>query len=389
MAKVLNHNNDSRNFDSEPVTASETQELHQDIQSNTTGSLTSNTAANPSSRPIINPTPVRHDLPTGGVASLPHSESSFNPFTGAVPDQPVRKKTPDWVVGLSALGAIAVVFGVAQVIYRPQEAIYRPRVGISRFVPVAESLTKPQTQVANPTAPAGWQVRQTPSGATSFIPAATDRLTVEPGVSESAAYTTSGNGTRLDGTRRPYVDTVSFSDLTKVQVAPGRYEWTGTWEGEGYDRVLDRNERLVSPREGGNDIHLRISLDTTVTDPTKPNLFITVQSDQDLTNQLTNLSAFRVDSETGATLERKDFGQLPPYYDVTVTRSGGFGGTETKTLNPLGTTTFAYHVSPKDLASNFSLNLEGINQLYNQRLMEIYDLEAQGWIVKEVPAPNS
>jgi hypothetical protein len=338
--------------------------------------------------------------PAGGAAALQPEgvDYAYRQFDG-VEERP-QERVPGWLLGL---GAVAIALGGWYFLQRPPEAIYRPRIGIARFLPMAEALSKTRSQAIAPSAPAGWREVPVAGVGTTYVPSSQDRLKVDVGVPSQARLTdensgqagvvatsgvTSAAGAPLDGTRHPYVNDVNFSNLLKNQVAPGRYEWTGIWRGEGYDRELEPAERLTARREGGADIHLKVVVDTKITDPSKPNLFVTVQSEQDENNQLTNLSAFRYDA-AGATLERKDFGQLLPFYDVTVTRNGGFAGTETKTLEPLGTTTFEYHVSPKDLASNFFLELRGVNQFYNQRLMEIYELESQGWQVKEVPPPSA
>lgn len=189
----------------------------------------------------------------------------------------------------------------------------------------------------------------------------------------------------LDGTRHPYVSDISKSDLAQDSHNPNHYSWKGVWQGEGYNRVLDQNHHLVAERENSVDIHLSISLDTGITDATKPNLIITVKSDQDKTAQLTNISAFQIDAKTGKTLDRQDFPQLPPVYEVTVSRNGGYAGTETKELQPLGTAIFAYHVSAEQ---QLPIRLAAVNRLFAERQQEIYDLQAKGWIVKEVPAPS-
>jgi hypothetical protein len=84
---------------------------------------------------------------------------------------------------------------------------------------------------------------------------------------------------------------------------------------------------------------------------------------------------------------RKDFGQLPPIYTVTLNRNDGLMDKQTKVLNPMGTVSFAYHMQfgrPEDL----SIRLEAVNQLFNERMKEIAALKAAGWTVKEVPAPG-
>lgn len=192
----------------------------------------------------------------------------------------------------------------------------------------------------------------------------------------------------LDGTRHPYISSISKSDLTQDSRNPNHYSWNGVWQGEGYSRTLDRNNQLVAEREKSVDVYLNIFLDTSITDTTKSNLIITIKSNQDKTAQLTNMSAFLIDPRTGKTLDRQDFAQLPPVYEVTASRNGGYAGTETKELEPLGTVTFAYHVSAEQIKQNLPIRLAAVNRLFAERQQEIYDLQAKGWIVKEVPAPT-
>jgi hypothetical protein len=208
--------------------------------------------------------------------------------------------------------------------------------------------------------------------------AASDRLT------NSADADHFASSSSIDGTRRPYVTVVSPADLEAV--APGRFVWQGVWQGEGYERVLDHQGQLVSPREGGADLHLNLVWDQTITDSTQPNLTITVQSNQDQSAQLTNLSAFRNDPDTNQTL-RKDLGQLPPIYRVTLDSSGWLIPQSTKTLQPLGIVTFSYHIPPAKLKQHLPITLKAVNQLFEQRLSEISELEAAGWEIKEVPPP--
>lgn len=195
-------------------------------------------------------------------------------------------------------------------------------------------------------------------------------------------------GSGLDGTRHPYISNIAKSDLTQDSHNPNHYSWNGVWQGEGYSRTLDRNDQLVAEREKSVDVYLNIFLDTSITDTTKSNLIITIKSNQDKTAQLTNLSAFLIDPRTGENLDRQDFAQLPPVYEVTASRNGGYAGTETKELEPLGTVTFAYHVSAEQIKQNLPIRLAAVNRLFAERQQEIYDLQAKGWVVKEVPAPT-
>jgi hypothetical protein len=131
-----------------------------------------------------------------------------------------------------------------------------------------------------------------------------------------------------------------------------------------------------------------VSFDASVTNPNQPNLRILLINDQAVTAQVTNLSAFLMDQLTGETIERRDFEQLPPAYEVTVTLNGGFKGAEVRMLEPSGTLAFEYHVSPQELQAMFPIKIEGINRLFDERVEEIDDLAAQGWVVMEVPPPS-
>jgi hypothetical protein len=217
--------------------------------------------------------------------------------------------------------------------------------------------------------PPGWEAIEIAEGVVSYVPSPSAAL-----VPESSDF--------IDGTEHPYVTTVSWADLIKRSPAPGQYKWQGTWEGEGYNRVLDENGYLVSEREKGADIHLTILFNTKVnkSDHNQPNLTIIVKSDQNLTAQLTNISAFKLDAKTGKVIDRKDFAQLPPMYNVTL--SYGYDQTETQVLNPLGKITFAHRVL--EGRSFFPIQLQADNQLFAERLEAIAQLKAQGWVVKEV-----
>jgi hypothetical protein len=218
--------------------------------------------------------------------------------------------------------------------------------------------------------PDGWQAIEIAEGVVSYVPSPDTAI-----VLNSSDF--------IDGTDHPYITTVSWADLIQRSPAPGQYKWQGTWEGEGYNRVLDENGYLVSEREKGSDIHLTVLFNTKVNnlDHTQPNLTIMVKSDQNLTAQLTNISAFKLDAKTGKVIDRKDFAQLPPVYDVTLTY--GNYKVETQVLKQLGEITFVYRVSEGE--SFFPIRLQADNRLFAERLAAIAQLKEQGWVVKEVP----
>ncbi|NJR39093.1 MAG: hypothetical protein HC781_09960 [Leptolyngbyaceae cyanobacterium CSU_1_4] len=264
-------------------------------------------------------------------------------------------------------------------------------VNLSQFRPLDETVEMmenpiPETQKSSVTIAVseGWQTETLAEGVTAYTLPDQYKTDFEYDTMNDANTTEVG----LDGTRHPYISDISQADLTQDSNNPYHYFWEGIWQGEGYNRVLDQNQQLVAERENSVDIHLRIALDTSITNVTKPNLMITVKSEQDKTAQLTNLSAFRIDSKTGKTLDRQDFAQLSPMYEVTASRNGGYAGTETQELEPLGTITFAYHVSAEQIKQNLPIRLSAVNRLFAERQQEIYDLQAKGWIVKEVPAPS-
>jgi hypothetical protein len=266
-------------------------------------------------------------------------------------------------IALGVVGVAIVAWSVAQ---RPQPQVQVLSKGLNAIVMMPKTIESE-----------AWQTEKIGRGVTGY------HAPEDTGLEYSISDVTEIEGT-LDGTRYPYVTDVHYTDLVAVPDRPGQYVWNGIWEGEGYNRVWDSSHRLVAEREPGVDVYLNVKLDQTIKDPQTPNLIITVENAQDQTAQLTNLSAFWIDRETGETLERKDFEQLPPVYEVTVSRNGGYGGTETKILQRLGTVTFAYHVSPEQMQQ--PLRLAGVNRSFAQRQQEIYDLQTQGWIVKEVPA---
>lgn len=262
---------------------------------------------------------------------------------------------------------------------------------LSQLQPLSETVKAVTTQpkitesAVKVAIPEGWQTENLSEGVTSYTLPVEHKTDLE----YDAANDVDTKDLGLDGTRHPYVSDISEADLTQDSYNKNHYSWKGVWQGEGYNRVLDQDHQLVAERENSVDIYLRISLDTSITDVTKPNLIVTVKSNQDKTAQLTNISAFWIDSKTGKTLDRQDFSQLPPVYEVTVSRNGGYAGTETKELESLGTATFAYHVSAEQLKQNLPIRLTAVNRLFAERQQEIYDLQAKGWVVKEVPAPGS
>ena len=249
---------------------------------------------------------------------------------------------------------------------------------------IAKNFTQSQIKPLEAAVPGGWKTNQIAAGVVAYSVPAEEVETIADPIPATVPVAASASP-NLDGTRVPYVSEVRGSDLVAHPIAPGIYQWTDTWAGEGYSREHDRQGRLVAEREGGVDVNVTFTYNSNIKDPTKPNLMITVQNNQDKTGQLTNLSAFLNDPKTGTAIARKDFEQLPPTYDVTATRNGGFGGTEVKTLNPLGTVTFAYRVSLDEL-NRQPIKLQGSNIHFNERLQEIASLEEQGWVVKEVPA---
>jgi hypothetical protein len=287
------------------------------------------------------------------------------------------------------------------------------KVSFSRIVPVASAIARiSESAIATPP---GWTAATVANGVQAYSPPdeAAIALAMPPeqtanGMDGSSPDAPNGmatdlssavfnasdrlNGTNvnstndIDGTRRPYVNEIRLADLLEHSVAPGKYLWHTVWQGEGYDRSWEMGDRLVSHRENGADIHVTITYDTTMPAP-HPNLRIVLENEQNVTTQVTNISAFYW-SETGELLDRQDFGQLPPYYDITVTKNGGFGGIDHQVLEPLGVQTFAYRVSPEQLAQFFPLKLQGDNQFFRARQELLFELKTQGWEVKEVPPPS-
>ncbi len=268
-------------------------------------------------------------------------------------------------------------------------------VNLSQPQPLNETVKEIKTQVKKVkkssttiAVPEGWKAESPAEGVVSYTLPAEYKTSLEYDAVNDGETQDSGQGSGLDGTRHPYISNISKADLTQDSHNPNHYYWNGIWQGEGYNRMLDRNDHLVAEREKSVDVYLSISLDTSITDATKPNLVITIKSNQDKTAQLTNISAFQIDSKTGKTLDRQDFPQLPPVYEVTASRNGGYAGTETKELEPLGTATFAYHISAEQVKQNLPIRLTAVNRLFAERQQEIYNLQAKGWVVKEVPAPT-
>jgi hypothetical protein len=192
----------------------------------------------------------------------------------------------------------------------------------------------------------------------------------------------------IDGTRHPYVLYLGLDTLMQHSVGQGQYQISATWQGEGYDRERDRHNTLISQRELGDDIHITVFYDASIKHKTQPNLIITLENEQQLTGQYTNISAFWMDAETGEAIARRDFEQLPPTYSVTLSKNGGFAGTETKQLLPGSRTIFAEHVTSSELPHVFPLKLQADNQLFEERQGVLQELRSQGWLIKEVPPPS-
>jgi hypothetical protein len=272
---------------------------------------------------------------------------------------------------------------VVNTLQSPQP-VDRLRKASDRTLAFAQISATPQVDRPAVPAPQGWRSVETITGVTAYNPPSEDEVVVEPVIHSDD----SERGLGWDGTRYPYVVEVSVAELLAKAIAPQHFIWSDTWQGEGYSRERDRLGQLVSERENGADIHIGISFDASITNPAQPNLRIVLINDQDVTAQVTNLSAFLMDQLTGETIERRDFEQLPPAYEVTLSLNGGFKGTEVRTLDPLETLVFEYHVAPQELQAMFPLRLQGINRLFAQRQQEVESLESQGWVVMEVPPPS-
>jgi hypothetical protein len=256
-----------------------------------------------------------------------------------------------------------------------------PKVEKTIKAPLATPV-KPAVTVA---VPESWRSNVLSEGAVSYTLPADHRAALEYDSVNDSLNAEHHQDPWLDGTRYPYVSDVAIENLQQDPDNPYLYTWNGVWQGEGYNRVIDRNYELVAEREGGVDIELSVTWDKSITDVRKPNLIITVQNHQNETAQLTNISAFWIDYETGKTIDRIDFPQLPPVYEVTVSRNGGYAGTETKVLERLGTTTFAYHVAA---GQHLPIRLAAVNQRFAEQQQEIVDLREKGWVVKEVKEPE-
>lgn len=293
--------------------------------------------------------------------------------------QAYSQRVSSALIALATATGLALIWNVPRP-YQDEAETLQPALGAVSAI--AKNFTQSQIKPLEAAVPGGWKTNQIAAGVVAYsVPTEAVETVADP-VSVSASA-----GSTLDGTRFPYVSEVRGSDLLANPIAPGVYQWTDTWAGEGYTRDYDQQGQLVAEREGGVDVNLTFTYDSNIKDSSKPNLTIKVQNNQDETGQLTNLSAFLNDPRTGAAIDRQDFAQLPPVYEVIATRNGGFGGTETKTLEQLGTVTFAYRVSLDELKRQ-PIKLQAINSRFNERLQEIANLEAQGWVVKEVPAPR-
>lgn len=321
------------------------------------------------------------------------NRSSFNLFadTSHLPFDRFRKSWPKSQSQPDRIRFLLLAFAAAMPLvllfpwlwHREIQSKLEIETGWANALPLLENQVKQLERPAAIALPQGWQAIQPSPGLTAYLAPEAKVPTVPPSLSSNSFRTGGSLGTTaFDGTREPYVSDVGVSDLK--QIAPGRYQWSGVWQGEGYNRVFDQQARLVSPRERGADIQLNVSWDATITDPNQPNFVVTIESSQDQTAQLTNFSAFSTGTAGGEA--RIDFGQLPPLYSVTL-RHGGLAS-ETKTLPPLGSISFAYHVRPDEINSYLPLQLTAENQLFEQRLKQFAELETQGWRIEEVPPPD-
>jgi hypothetical protein len=276
---------------------------------------------------------------------------------------------------------------IAGIIVTAIVAWYATHISQRSPFPKVEAPAKTQVKKSTTTVaiPATWQSQALSEGVVSYTFSAEDRAALEYDAVSDLNHE-HHQDPWLDGTRYPYVSDVAIADLKQDSAYLNLYTWNGVWDGEGYNRVIDQNYQLVAERESGVDIELSVSLDKSITDRTKPNLIITVRNHQNETAQLTNISAFWMDYKTGEAIDRIDFPQLPPVYEVTVSRNGGYAGTETKELARLGTTTFTYHVAA---GQHFPIRLSAVNRRFAEQQQEIADLREKGWVVKEVPAPGN
>jgi hypothetical protein len=187
----------------------------------------------------------------------------------------------------------------------------------------------------------------------------------------------------IDGTRHPYLTRLHLSDVIANAISPNQYQWRGVWQGEGYDRIIDPTGNLATKREKGADIDLTVTYRVGANSSSPASLIVQLKSHQNLTAQLTNLSAFLMDAQTGEVRDRKDFPQLPPIYDVTLTPA--YGKPVTKRLERLGAIVFEYHLPSEEVRQLFPLQIEAENRFWGDRLQEIAELEAKGWVIREVP----
>jgi hypothetical protein len=323
---------------------------------------------------------ITGSAPRGSIMKLKFSGVSLNHHPDPAHQVQSQQRSTLALIALAAATGLAILWNMPR--SNDQAETLQP--ALTAVSAIAKNFTQSQIAPLEAAVPGGWKTNQIAAGVVAYSVPATQVETVTEDQEGQPVATGAGIAARIDGTRFPYVTEVRGSDLLANPIAPGVYRWTETWEGEGYTREYDRQSRLVASRERGTDIDVTFVYDANVKDPTKPNLKITVHNNQDETGQLTNISAFLNDPKTGNTIDRQDFEQLPPVYDVIAARNGGFGGTEIKTLDRLGTVTFAYRVSLDEL-NRQPIKLQGNNVYFNERLRELASLEQQGWVVKEVP----
>jgi hypothetical protein len=173
--------------------------------------------------------------------------------------------------------ALAAATGIGIVLNLPPKTVDDPETlqpALSIVTSLANNLALSQVKPIEAAVPGGWRTNQVALGAVSYAMPADEVETVEPELVAQSAIAA------LDGTRFPYVSEVGVSDLMANPIAPGVYQWTDTWQGEGYSREYDSQGNLVSERERGTDIDVTLVYDANVTDPTKPNLMIMVQNNQ-------------------------------------------------------------------------------------------------------------
>ncbi len=236
--------------------------------------------------------------------------------------------------------------------------------------------------------PPEWQSHPLSPGVTAYLAPPDQQLTFTP-EAENFLIANATPQNPLDGTRFPYVSEISITDLLAHPIAPGQYQWTTEWKGEGYDREWVRSPNhpphWIAHREGGENIEVNVVYDETVTDSHQSNLQISILSHQAQTAQTTDLSAFWIDPTTGEELKVQDFAQLSPTYNITFTQNGGFAGTQIAVLEPCGQVSFSMYIDPQHLAQVFPLRLQGENRGFAERELALYELMQQGWVVREVP----